>query len=192
MPGSYCVQSDVESYLGMATGSGGALMAALIPRISRFFDQATNMPLGWDSETVTEYLTGVVDRKGNLSVLVGKPVVNSVSAISVLYSPYAAALTVDLTTVWLDGPRIRVMDGKLLWLRDWRLRVQVTYVGGYSPLPDDIVHAAIVLTARTFKAKDAGFSDVVGSDALGTLIYSKIMPREIQALVNTRRRVAVV
>lgn len=196
--GDYCTLADVKGsaelagYIDMTSEDvrRDALIAKLISRTSRFIDNFTNTPKGWDMETVTERLRAIVDKEGNLLAQAGKACVSSVTSMSARYSP-TDQIAVDVTSILTadDSPVITVWDGKWLGFRGNRLVADVTYTGGYSPLPDDIVNATVVLTARLFKAKDAGFADVVGSDQMGTLIYSKVMPREVQAALNSRRRV---
>lgn len=193
MAGNYCALSDVKAYLSITGPDWDALITSIIPRTSRFIDTYTDIPQGWDQATLTETLPGVIDVNGYLSVMAGKPVVQSVSSLSLTYDPRAAAVTADTAGIQLD-PNGRVWSLAPSWYgyRTYsRLRVTINYTGGYNPLPDDVTHAAIVLTARMYKAKDAGWSDAVGSDQMGMLIYSKVMPREIAAILNQRKRVAL-
>ncbi len=187
----YCTVQNVKDYLTV-TGSGSdALIASIITRISSFIDEYCNCPLGFGQAAVTERVTGLVDAAGNLKCWPSKPKVNSVSAMTVEYSVYDSPMAVTLAYIRISGYEVRVMDGTWKNLRGTDLLVNITYDGGFTTLPDKLVHAATVISARAFKAKDSGQSDVVGSDTTGTLIYAKMMPREVKRILDGMSRVVV-
>ena len=187
----YCTVQNVKDYLNIIGAESDALIAAIITRVSSFIDEYCNCPIGFGHEVATEKVPGFVDSVGNLKCWASKPKVNSVSAMSVEYSVYVGPMAVTLAYIRITGYEVRVMDGTWKNLRDTDLLVNITYDGGFTLLPDKLVHAATVMSARAFKAKDAGQSDVVGSDATGTLVYAKMMPREVKRILDGMSRVVV-
>ena len=187
----YCTVQNVKDYLTIIGAESDALIASVITRVSSFIDGYCNCPLGFGHEVVTEKAPGLVDAAGNLKCWPSKPKVNSVSAMTVEYSVYASPMVATLAYIRISGYAVRVMDGTWKNLRGTDLLVNITYDGGFAVLPDELVHAATVISARAFKAKYSGQSDVVGSDAQGTLIYAKMMPREVKRILDGMSRVVV-
>lgn len=57
-----------------------------------------------------------------------------------------------------------------------------------SGVPADIVECAIELSVRLWRARDAGFSDVIGIDQMGTATVSKFMPQSVRMILDQYRR----
>ena len=167
-----------------------SLIRDLISRISRLWDRYCLAPLGFDRESVTEVLNGLVGSTGELVVLAGKPTVAAVTSLS-YRTVFAPSSSVTPSRCWISGRQVKVPDAGLIGWRGAPIEVTIAYSGGYSPLPDDIIHGVTVLTARAWKSKDAGWSDAVGSADLGQLTYSKLMPREIKAIADNYKLWAV-
>lgn len=185
----YCSIQNVKDYLQISGTTYDNLLNTLVSSASKIVDNFCEHPLSFNQETVTEIVRARVDNDGNLVAAIGKPKLVSVSALAYRTNP-SNSVALDVALIEIDGFCLRHMGGNLGFVRNKPLKATVTYVGGYSPLPQDLVHATIVLAARIFKAKDAGFADVVGVAELGTLQYSKVMPREIQKALQNLKRVA--
>jgi hypothetical protein len=190
MAADYCTAQDVKDYLQMTGAAYDTLLVKMVTAASRLIDDYCQHPLSFDQETVTETVRAQVDKDGGLRVAVGKPVVISVSSFGWTYSPSISPVVIPTSQLWIEGYMVLAPDAGLGAYRNKPIRVAMTYIGGYSPMLGDIVHAARVLAARFFKQKDAGWSDVVGVEQFGTLVYNKVMPREVREMLDHCKRVA--
>ncbi len=189
----YCALQDVKSYLQFSSTDTqyDTLLSFLVTRASRVLDNYCQHPLNFIQESITETVRAKVDNTGALLAPAGKPIVTAVTSFGWTTSPSIAPNPINPSLLWIDNNYVVVApDVDLSKLRGQRIRVTMTYTGGYNPLPDDIVHSAIVLAARFFKEKDAGFSDMVGVEGLGILQYAKVMPREIKQVLDNWKRAA--
>lgn len=69
--------------------------------------------------------------------------------------------------------------------------VQVTGKFGIVPAPDDIVDAVLTITARRFREKDAGYSDVVQLQDGAVANYFKQLPASVKAIVDSYCEIGV-
>lgn len=68
------------------------------------------------------------------------------------------------------------------WLAGVPYTVAATY--GYSAVPADIVECCLELAVRMWRARDAGFSDVVGVDGAGAVGYNGKYPALVKAILE--------
>lgn len=68
------------------------------------------------------------------------------------------------------------------WLKGVPYTVAATY--GYSAVPADIKECCIELAVRMWRAKDAGFSDVVGVEGGGAVGYNGALPAMVKAILD--------
>lgn len=71
------------------------------------------------------------------------------------------------------------------WLTGLPYTVAATY--GYASVPADIVECCLEIAVRIYKAKDAGFSDVVGVDGSGAVGYSGALPNLVKRILDRYR-----
>lgn len=62
----------------------------------------------------------------------------------------------------------------------------VTAEYGYSAIPDDIVECCLEVAVRIWRAKDAGFSDVVGVEGGGAVGYNGALPSLVREVLKHR------
>lgn len=193
MPADYFTAQDVKEYLEITGTSYDTILAKLVIRASRWIDNFCQHPLGFDHETITnENLRGRIDNDGNLVLAVKKATANSVSALSWGTNP-TNLTALDTNYCWADwgsktGYVIKWLGGGLSYYRRYPIIVQASYDGGYTPVPDELVHAGITMAARVFKSRQAGFADVVGSVDTGTLMFSKLAPSHVLATLGNYTR----
>lgn len=193
MPGDYCTAQDVKDYLEITGSQHDTVLADLATRASRWLDDTCQHAKGFNQETVTdEQLRGIIDNDGNLVFAVKKAVANSITALAWGTNP-TNFTTLDKTYCWaewgLKGSHVvKWLGGGLQYYRRYPIIVKVSYSGGYASVPEDLVHAAIIMAARAFKSRQAGFADVVGVAELGTLMFSKLAPAHVMLTIKNHKR----
>lgn len=71
------------------------------------------------------------------------------------------------------------------WAAGLPYTVAATY--GYPTVPADIVECCLEIAIRIYKAKDAGFSDVVGVEGSGAVGYSGALPALVRRILDRYR-----
>lgn len=194
MPGDYCTTADIREYLEIQGTQHDATLAKLSTRVSRWIDNFCQVPKGFDREIVSaENLRGIIDKEGNLVFAVGKATAQSITALSWGITPLNLT-PLDPQWCWATwgeqgGHVVKWMGGSLGHYRGRSIIVQASYDGGYTTVPDELTHACIIVAARAWKSRNAGFADVVGSAETGTFMYAKLAPAHVVAsLTNHIRR----
>lgn len=184
--GNYCTYQDIEQYLEttLEASKQALLTNQIIPAVSRLIDQFTGFRLGWDRQpSVQEEGYGWI-RDQYVYFAVHKPIINSISQLK--YRNGSTWYTADSVEVegdyWAKG-RTTLYYGKT--------KCQIIYDGGYATIPPQIKHATAVVSIRVMKSAPAGFSDVIGADQFGNLIYAKLFPREVQMILSGKQRRAL-
>lgn len=155
---------------------------------SRMIDDMTYYTgVGFNQETRTESVKGYIQADGNILIPAKKPIIQSVTSLSIQNTPLDAPVSVPVANLDIDGYNITAYAQNTSYvppLMARQVKVSLTYVGGFNPLPDDIVRCAVVLAARFFKEKDSGFSDAIGNSDLGIMQYKKGAPAEVMAMLK--------
>lgn len=73
----------------------------------------------------------------------------------------------------------------LVWREGVPYAVSATY--GYSSVPSDIKEACLQIAVRMWRAKDAGFSDVVGVEGSGAVGYNGALPNMVKRILDRYR-----
>lgn len=82
------------------------------------------------------------------------------------------------------------------WRRDWGLSglawregipYEVSATFGYASVPPDIKEACLEIAVRMWRAKDAGFSDVVGVEGSGAVGYNGALPNMVKRILDRYR-----
>lgn len=159
-------------------------MTDVVSAASRMWDDITFYHNTFGQETVTETRKGHIDSDGMLVVTVSKPIIQSISSVSLIRYPGDSPYPVSLSDLDFDGFYIR---GNIGWFKG-KVTATITYVGGYNPVPGDIQRATTALACRMWKEKDSGFSDVIGNSELGVLQYKKGVPNDVEMIAKHYRR----
>ncbi len=192
----YTDLARVEGALrGNNPGAGDvALLSRLITAASRDIDKhCAGSQLAVDYfklETVTDdQVRGRVDVDGTVLCFPHKPVIQSISAVSYRPTPLDNWRSVDPTLAEIYGGQVRLYVSAV---RRASVLVKISYSGGFgvdvASLPENLVEAATVLSARYFREGEGGMTDAVGIAELGVITYTKAWPvrvtRELERFVR--------
>jgi hypothetical protein len=165
---------------------------------SRMVDDITWTPAGgWAySDQAKETQQTKVDHNGDLVIVLGHTPVKEIYAVSVQSLPFGDLYNVAPERVWWDDGSyiIHVFTGWDVPIQPFsQVKVTVTYAGGYTDqeMPKDIRRCTAMIAMRLWKEKDSGYSDIIGSNDLGTFIYSKAVPPDVKAMLIRHRRVGM-
>lgn len=187
----YTSLSAVKLALGGIETTDDALLAALITQASRAIDRFCAGVVGSDNyfarETLTdEPLPGVVSADGKLYCWPRKPVVESVNALAYRFNPRETWVSLAAEYAEMDGYTVSIWGvpsrGRGM------ARVKISFTGGFDPLPDDLVNAAVLLTVRFYKEIKSGLTDSIGVAELGTLQYTKALPARVVEMLRPYKR----
>lgn len=156
---------------------------------SRWFDTITYNQSGVGYEAITDKKTAYIDNDGFITIPLSKPIVKieDVQSISFQSSPLEPVDTLDISKAWIEDNYFLIVAAQRTYLRKNGM-ANVTYSGGFNPVPDDIVQAVTVMAARFYKERDSGYSDVIASTETGVLQYQKAMPADVKMVVDKYRR----
>lgn len=190
----YATLSAVKTALGSAETTDDSLLASLITQASRAIDRHcagfTDSDDYFIRETVTDdVLTGMASADGKLYCWPRKPKVESVSALEYRFDPRDAWVSLMAAYAEVEGYAVSIWGvpgGR------GRAQVKISYVGGFTPLPDDLVNAAVLLAVRFYKEVKSGLTDSIGVAELGTLQYTKALPARVVEMLRPYKRMVAV
>lgn len=175
--------------LGSVENADDALLAELITQASRAIDRYCG---GVDNYFIKETLSNVILRgyvsgDGVLWCWPPKPVIESVSYLAYRFSPHES---------WreLDPAKADIFKMSVSWNGvdgQGRVQVNLSFTGGFSPLPDDLINAATLLSVRLYKEVKSGLSDSIGVAELGMMQYTKAFPERMVAMLKPYKRVVL-
>lgn len=188
----YASLSAVKLALGSSETTDDALLAALITQASRAIDRFCAGFVGSNNyfvrETVTdETLNGLAAADGKLFCWPRKPLVESVTALAYRFSARGAWVAMTSAYAEINGYTVSILG----FPEYGRAQVKISYVGGFDPLPDDLVNAAVLLTVRFYKEVKSGLTDSIGIAELGTLQYTKSLPARVVEMLRPYKRMVM-
>ncbi len=184
----YTTLAAVKRALGSVENADDALLAELITQASRAIDRYCS---GMDNYFIKETLSNVVLRgyvsDGVLWCWPPKPVVENVSYLAYRYSAHENWRELDANKAEIFGMSVswNGVDGR------GQVQVNLSFTGGFSPLPDDLVNVATLLSVRFYKEVKSGLSDSIGVAELGMLQYTKAFPERVVAMLKPYKRVVL-
>jgi len=189
----YASLSAIKAALGSSETTDDSLLAALITQASRAIDRHcagfTDSDDYFVRATVTdEVLPALVSADGVLFCWPRKPKVESVSALAYRFDPREAWQSLNAAYVIVDGYTVSVGVSE----RRGKAQVKISYIGGFNPLPDDLVNAAVLLAVRLYKEIKSGLTDSIGVAELGTLQYTKALPARVIEMLRPYKRMVMV
>lgn len=190
----YCTLAELKARLGIDSGdlTDDAVLEAVIEGVSRFIDDICGRRFYTTTSDETRYYSAEdgsvldVDDLASLTTLAtdhdGDGVYETTwDSDDYVLEPYNAAL---------DGrpyTRIRVAPGGRYGFPTTRRGVKIVGKFGWSTVPKPVCEAAILLSARLFKRKDAVFG-VTGSAEMGQMmVIPKLDPDVAMLLMGVRR-----
>lgn len=174
--------------LGSVENADDVLLMELITQASRTIDRFC---AGADNYFVKETLSNVILRgyisEGVLRCWPPKPVIESVS-----YLAYRSSAGEN----WheLDPTKTEIFKSFVSWngvYGQGKVQVNLSFTGGFTPLPDDLVNAATLLSVRFYKEIKSGLTDSIGVAELGMLQYTKALPERVQVMLKPYRRIVL-
>lgn len=185
----YTTLAAVKRALGSAENADDVLLAELITQASRTIDRYCG---GSDNYFIRETLSNVIVRgyisaDGILWCWPPKPIVESVSYLAYRYSAHEN---------WreLDPAKAEVFKASVSWHGvdgHGRTQVNLSFTGGFSSLPDDLINAATLLSVRFYKEIKSGLTDSIGVAELGMLQYTKALPERVQVMLKPYKRIVL-
>ena len=187
----YTTINNVKAQIDAHETTDDALLEQFITDASRTIDRYCAGALGSDNyfvqETVTDRIMyGTVDHDRVLWVWPLKPIVSDVSHIAYQYNPSGTWISIPANYVRIDGYAVSVPG---MSCPAGKLRVKMTYTGGYATIPDDIANACALLAIRFYREVKSGLTDSIGVAELGTLQYTLAIPKRVQFMLAPYRRV---
>lgn len=186
----YASLSAVKQALKNQDPADDALLMVLITRASRTIDRYCAGRLGCDDYFVQETLTDVclpgrIAPSGRLYCWPCKPIVTSLNALAYRWSPREDWTMLEPGYADINGYTIQYdgINGC------GNAQVKISFIGGFSTLPDDLVEATILLSLRSYKESSTGFADSIGVAELGTLTYTKALPAKLIEILKPYKRV---
>lgn len=93
-----------------------------------------------------------------------------------------------------DSPVGTYSTATFSWFSPGKNTIKVTGKFGWNTtsstgVPDDIKECTIELAVRLWRARDAGYSDVVGIDQMGTAVVSRAIPASVRMILDNYRRI---
>lgn len=213
---NYTTLDDVAAYLGSTVTGSGALAPSdqaainlLIPRVSRFIETKTKQVFGQEGSHSAPITRDLYVDSAYIAL---RPYLIELVSVTLDDGPYPLSTTqyyLDTRGVTPDGrtPPYGTLvlhnylrsswfetgfDSPFQWqqytpnMSNVR-KATISGVWGWPAIPDDIQHAATVLVARNFKARDAGFSDVVGTLQPGQPAYTRVVPTDVAEILEAYR-----
>jgi len=171
-------------------------LADVVGAASRMVDDVCQTaPGAFAQQTWTETVDGQSQTDGSLLVQVSGRNVQSVTSLAWAYGAGQDQNPVDTSAVEIHDYQLIADPSALVTTSGLvstipldpslkRVQVTVTYVAGYSPIPDDLQMATRILAARLRAAGETGFSDVVGDSAMGTQTFRRGVPADVRAMLR--------
>lgn len=193
----------LQDPLSMQHGVGTILLDVtpfpdVVEAASRLVDDLTLTPAeGWAyASQVQETHRVKTDKDGDLTIALNHTPVSAVQAISYQELPFGDVYNIAPERAWFeDGSYIvHVFTGRDVPSAPLiRAKVTITYTGGYTPetMPADLRRSTAILSARLWKEKDSGYSDVVGNQEFGILEYKLAAPKDVLAMLQRHKRVSL-
>ncbi len=186
----YTSLASVKLALGSSETADDDLLETLITQASRAIDRFCAGFVDSDDYFVSESVSaetgpGVVATDGTLHYWTRKPRVTGVSAISYRFSGGDDWIALEASDADLRGCRVSVwgVPG-----HRGNVQVQISYTGGFDPLPDDLTNIADLLTVRLYREIKSGLGDSIGVAELGTLQYTKALPARLVEMLKPYKR----
>ncbi|KPL82654.1 hypothetical protein SE15_11185 [Thermanaerothrix daxensis] len=185
----YTTIAAVKRALGSGENADDVLLTELITQASRAIDRYCG---GGDNYFVRETLSdvllqGLISSDGVLWCWPPKPVIENVSYLAYRISAREdwRELNPAHAEVFKNSVLYHGVDGK------GKVWVKIAFTGGFSPLPDDLVNAATLLSVRFYKEIKSGLTDSIGVAELGMLQYTKALPERVQLMLKPYKRVVL-
>lgn len=180
--GTYATRVAVKARLGIANASDDALLDSLCDQINQYIETTTGRALA-PIVSATYLFDG--PGRGELWVPMGVRAISLLELArgtgqafeTVVASDYLLRpLAQDRLPTW-PATRILLSDGAAAYRSFPRgmANVRVTMTAGWDAIPDDVTELAVTAVVRAWHARQAGQSDIIGTDEYGKPVVSRYL-----------------
>lgn len=199
--GSYATASALKTMIGITDSNDDTLIGLICDRVNQIIETTTHRVLAPIASTTYLY-----DGNGGTSLFLPLPTdkapiggVRAVTLVEVQLYTGAGYITVNSTDYFLrqrigmTGPYERLIftdaptGGVTCWPAGFNT-VRITATAGWAAIPDDITDMALRLAQRVWNARQVGFQDAGGLNAIdeqGQPIVSRYLSRADRDLLRT-------
>lgn len=195
--GSYATTSTVKSRAGITDATDDTELGLIVDQVNMYIESTTGRVLAPISGTPTRYYD--IDESSNTLYIP-----EGIRSVTTLY--IAAYTDADYTLIAAGDYYLRPLRPMPGWpYTEIRLSdrpagsyseypvgyetVKVTGLFGWAAIPDDVAEVAVTIAIRAWAARQAGQSDIVGTDEFGRPIISRYVSGRDR---DTLRRYAIV
>ena len=194
---AYTTESAVRTYLGITTTGDATLLTSLIARAQAAIDTYTQRTFEHSTTGATRYFTVGEDTYGRILVLD-----EDLCRIDNVVTDADGTPTTITSTEYITSPRnikpyteIRLLSSTTKswdYTEDPENGVYITGAWSYSTsAPDDIVHAAVRLSAFYYRQKDAQVFDVTAIPDAGVITMPQGLPKDVKMMLDPYRRIVI-
>ena len=195
---SYCTAQNVKTRLGISDSTDDTLIGNVVDQVNDYIEAQTWRPIGPSSGTAT--FDGIEDCTDNRTLYVRQGI-RSITSITVAPSTGASPVTGTVADFVILP---RVQNRRPGW-PGFEVRIKDTVTGpvsafapgfgdivivgdfGWESIPPSLTELAEALAVRTWHARQSGQADVVGSDANGEPIVSRLVSKKDKMLLQSFR-----
>lgn len=184
--GSYATASALKTRAGISDTTDDTLLGTICDQINAYMERVTKRVLA--PITSASYLyDGDGSRELYLPITGDGSKIGGVRAVSLLeVAPYTGGAYQTVASgqyflrgrVNVDGPYERLILSDMStsgygYFPCGLATVRVTATAGWPAIPDDITEIALVAAVRAWHAREAGQTDIVGTDEFGKPVVSR-------------------
>jgi hypothetical protein len=205
VPSSIATLAELKSYLDTTRTSDDTLLQSILDGVSgrverytgRLFHPDPPLVSGLDTAPAVTSPVYLPRRALKWGVYCPRTRTVDIPEAREIDTVAAAAATVSGFTPLGENPweRIQVFGVTVPWQNPVTALPAITVTGrfGLWPAPDDIKDAVLVMSARRWKERDAGYGDTVQFAEGVTVAYFRQFPATVQATIESyvRRKIAL-
>lgn len=197
--GTYIATADLKVRLGIGTAdtTDDTLLGVICGQVNSYIESVTERVVAPIGGTVAGTL--LYDVPQDTDHLYIKEGIRALTTLEIAAYSGAAYSTVTSGDVFLSPPnprpgwpydRIYISDvptGSIAFFPKGLRTVRIVATTGFAAVPDDLAEMAAGLAVRTWEARKTGQSDVIGTDAMGQPIVSRLVSaRDKETLLRYR------
>jgi hypothetical protein len=187
---AYATVAQLRDYLPQVENTAGndTLLGRILDRATQIIDTELGFAFGTATVSMrtvygdgTDYLIPPVFVSGSVTAvttITGYSVPSYIEQDGALVARTSAGVLAPLYSYPLLSGDVAVGA----WLYGVPYTVAATF--GYASVPADIVEATLEIAVRIWRARDAGFSDVVGVEGSGAVGYNGKYPAVVTAILD--------
>lgn len=194
--GTYVTATILKTRANITDTTDDTLLGVICDQVNAYIERKTGRILAPISSATYLYDGDGCRRLYLPTTADGTPIggIRAITLLELAYYTGAAYTTVDSTQYFLraragtTGPYDVLMftdypSGGFVGFPAGLATVRITGTAGWAAIPDDIAEVAVVAAMRAWNAREAGQSDIVGTDEMGRPIVSRYFSaRDLETL----------